>query len=159
MGFDWQTCAVMTCIDHQSPDISMGVAPGHGLYKEQGAGDQGMMFGYATDNSRVHAHAHHAPPQDVPTPAETRKNGTLDFLGPTASARSRSSMSTASPCAWMPWWSPPSTTPTWSMRRAGSIINHVIKKVIPDDLMDERPATTSTPRAVSSSADRWATAG
>ncbi|RLB26265.1 MAG: methionine adenosyltransferase [Deltaproteobacteria bacterium] len=46
MGFDWQTCAVLTSIDKQSPDIAMGVN-GRGLFKEQGAGDQGLMFGYA----------------------------------------------------------------------------------------------------------------
>ena len=47
MGFDWETCAVITSIDRQSPDISAGVTEGEGLYKEMGAGDQGLMFGYA----------------------------------------------------------------------------------------------------------------
>ncbi|MBW1923203.1 MAG: methionine adenosyltransferase [Deltaproteobacteria bacterium] len=46
MGFDWETCAVLSTIDKQSPDIAMGV-DGKGLFKEQGAGDQGLMFGYA----------------------------------------------------------------------------------------------------------------
>ena len=46
MGFDWETCAVLSSIDKQSPDIAMGVN-GEGLFKEQGAGDQGLMFGYA----------------------------------------------------------------------------------------------------------------
>jgi S-adenosylmethionine synthetase len=46
MGFDWETCAVMSTIDKQSPDIAVGVN-GQGLFKEQGAGDQGLMFGYA----------------------------------------------------------------------------------------------------------------
>ena len=47
MGFDYNSCAVITSIGKQSPDISQGVTEGEGLYQEQGAGDQGMMFGYA----------------------------------------------------------------------------------------------------------------
>ncbi len=47
MGFDYENCAVMVNLDKQSPDISQGVTAGAGLHKEQGAGDQGLMFGYA----------------------------------------------------------------------------------------------------------------
>ncbi len=47
MGFDYENCAVMVTLDRQSPDISQGVTEGTGLHKEQGAGDQGIMFGYA----------------------------------------------------------------------------------------------------------------
>ncbi|MFC1677461.1 methionine adenosyltransferase [Planctomycetota bacterium] len=47
MGFDYENCAVMVTLDKQSPDISQGVTKGAGLHKEQGAGDQGLMFGYA----------------------------------------------------------------------------------------------------------------
>jgi S-adenosylmethionine synthetase len=83
MGFDWETCAVMTSIDKQSSDISQGVTAGEGLFEEQGAGDQGLMFGYACNETPVlmpmpiyYAH------RITRRLADARKSGVLDFLRP-----------------------------------------------------------------------------
>jgi len=82
-GFDSETCAIMVSLDRQSPDISQGVTAGRGLFKEQGAGDQGMMFGYACNETR----------ELMPMPimfahrltrglSKTRRSGALPFLRP-----------------------------------------------------------------------------
>jgi S-adenosylmethionine synthetase len=88
MGFDGDTCAVQVALGRQSPDISQGVTEGEGLHKEQGAGDQGMMFGYACDET----------PELMPAPIRLShrmieahrkclESGQLEYLRPDAKSQ------------------------------------------------------------------------
>ncbi len=132
MGFDSKTCAVMSAVGRQSPDIAMGVDTG-------GAGDQGMMFGYATDET----------PELMPAPilwahkltaklAEVRKSGLLPFLRPDGKSQVSVEYEGDTPkrvdTVVISTQHNPEAT---SNQIREEVIAHVIKTAIPAELLDQ----------------------
>ena len=137
MGFDWETCAVITAIDEQSPDIAMGV--NETADHEQGAGDQGLMFGFACNETPEYMpmtimFAHRL----VQRLAEARKDGSLPFLRPDGK-----SQVTIEYVDRMPVRVDSVVIAAQHNPDAGQatvregVIAEVIKKVIPAELMDK----------------------
>ena len=138
MGFDYQTCSVITSIDRQSADIAQGVNVGEGLFKDQGAGDQGLMFGYATDET----------PELMPMPvryahklcqrlAQVRKNGALDFLRPDGKSQVTIEYENGTPKRVDTIVIAAQHSPDISYEQLReAIVEEVIKKVIPQDMTD-----------------------
>jgi S-adenosylmethionine synthetase len=138
MGFDWQTCSVITSIDQQSADIAQGVNVGEGLFKDQGAGDQGLMFGYATDET----------PELMPMPimyahklarrlATVRKNNSLDFLRPDGKTQVTIEYENGNPKRVDTVIVAAQHKPDMTYEDLKeAIIEEVIKKVIPENMTD-----------------------
>ncbi len=139
-GFDYHTCGILLSIDKQSPDISMGVTEGEGLFKEQGAGDQGLMFGYACNET----------PELMPMPicfahritqrlSEVRKNGTLKFLRPDGKSQVTIEYEGDKPLRVDTVVVSTQHNPEVSHEELKqAIIEEVIKKSIPANLLDEK---------------------
>jgi S-adenosylmethionine synthetase len=140
MGFDYETCAVLTSIDRQSPDISQGVTEGEGMFKDQGAGDQGLMFGYACDET----------PELMPMPitfahkltkrlAEVRKTGLLPYLRPDSKSQVSIQYINDKPIRidTVVLSSQHAPDVTYENLKEG-IIEEVVKKVLPTELLDDK---------------------
>ncbi|MFQ5353742.1 MAG: methionine adenosyltransferase [Thermodesulfobacteriota bacterium] len=135
MGFDYKTCAVMVSLDRQSPDIAMGVDSG--AEKEQGAGDQGLMFGYSCDHT----------PELMPMPimlshkvsarlAEARKTNELDFLRPDGKSQVTVKYFDGKPTTVDTVVVSSQHSPDVSSKDlTEAIIENVIKKAIPSELL------------------------
>ena len=140
MGFDANTCAILTAIDRQSPDISQGVTEGEGLHKEQGAGDQGLMFGFACDDT----------PELMPLPivmahqlvkhlADVRKSGAYNFLRPDAKSQVTIEYRDGRPRRIDAVVVSSQHSPDVKYETLRElIIEEVIRKVLPEEYLDQR---------------------
>jgi S-adenosylmethionine synthetase len=145
-GFCADTCKVDVYLKPQSPDISQGVSAGEGLFKEQGAGDQGMMFGYATKEARLND----VDTELMPTPiyfahrltrrlAEVRKQGVIQGLYPDGKAQVAIEYENNVPVAIANLVISTHHAPSLSLRELRhQLIEHVMKPVIPDRLLSHR---------------------
>jgi S-adenosylmethionine synthetase len=136
-GFSCDTCAIVTAIERQSPDISQGVTAGDG--KEQGAGDQGMMFGFACDETKAYMpfaiYTAHRIGQRL---AEARKSNLLPFLRPDGKCQVSVEYRDGSPVrAHTVVVSSQHTpdVPSGTLREA--IVEEVVKKVVPPEFLDK----------------------
>jgi S-adenosylmethionine synthetase len=146
IGFCADTCKVDVYLKPQSPDISQGVSAGEGLFKEQGAGDQGMMFGYATKEARLND----VDTELMPTPiyfahrltrrlAEVRKQGIIQGLYPDGKAQVAVEYENNMPVAIANLVISTHHAPSLSLRELRhQLIEHVMKPVIPDQLLSHR---------------------
>jgi S-adenosylmethionine synthetase len=142
-GFDAETCSVLTALHGQSPDIDQGVSEGKGLHTEQGAGDQGLMFGYACDET----------PELMPMPimlahrivkrlAEVRKNGTLPFLRPDGKSQVTVEYVDQHPTRVDTVVVAAQHDPRTSLPQiSADILEHVVKPVIPPEMLDHHKVT------------------
>ncbi len=139
IGFDYKSCAILTAINRQSPDIAQGVNEGEGLDLDQGAGDQGLMFGYACNETPalmplpIH-YAHRI----MQRQAELRKDGRLPWLRPDAKSQLTVRYVDGRPVAIDTVVVSTQHSPEVSHAQISeAIIEEVIKPVLPNELLGD----------------------
>ena len=134
LGFDADSCAVMVTLDRQSPDIGQGVDTGSGLHKEQGAGDQGVMFGYACrETESLMPLSIDLSHRLVAKHAEVRQTGTIPELRPDAKSQVTVEYDGTTPKQVTAVVLSTQHGPTWSENQDGlsdAVIEHIIKPVL-----------------------------
>jgi len=140
VGFDGASCAILNAIGKQSPDISMGVTEGEGAHLEQGAGDQGLMFGYATNETDVLMPAPiYYSHRLVERQAQLRKDGTLPWLRPDAKSQVTLSYKNGQPVAVEAVVLSTQHSEKVSQKEIHKqILKHVIKDVLPEEWLHKR---------------------
>ena len=138
-GFDYKSCAILTAINRQSPDIAQGVNEGEGLDLDQGAGDQGLMFGYACNET----------PSLMPLPvyyahrimqrqSELRKDGRLPWLRPDAKSQLTVKYADGKPVAIDTVVVSTQHSPEISHAQiTEAVVEEIIKPVLPKDLLKD----------------------
>ena len=140
MGFDAETCATLVVLDRQSPDISQGVSEGEGLHKEQGAGDQGLMFGFACDETdELMPFPIQMAHRLVENLAEIRKAGGMDFLRPDSKSQVTTEYKNGRPVRIDSVVISSQHSPDVSHEKLSkAIIEDCIKKTIPSQYLDAK---------------------
>jgi S-adenosylmethionine synthetase len=142
LGFDAASCGILTSVHQQSPDISQGVTEGQGLYKEQGAGDQGIMFGYACNETKtlmpVPIYYAHRLVEEL---TKARESGKLPYLRPDGKSQVTVEYNGLKPVRIDAIVLSTQHAPNVSHATiAKDLIEKIIKKVIPAKLLDAKTA-------------------
>ncbi len=140
LGFDADTCSVLTALSQQSEDIDQGVSEGKGLHKEQGAGDQGMMFGFACDETKDYMpfpiYTAHRLVQEM---AAIRKRGELPFLRPDSKSQVTVEYRDGKPVRADTVLISTQHDPDAAYDTIKeSIVEEVVKRVIPPEFLDQK---------------------
>ena len=140
LGFDAKSCGVVIAIDEQSADIAQGVTAGEGLYRGQGAGDQGMMFGYASNETEVYMPATTLYAHEILRRlSQLRREQSIPFLRPDAKSQVTAQYENGQLQRLDSVVVSTQHTPDVSHKDlVDYVINSVVREVVPKNLLDSK---------------------